>query len=70
VVTSKVFAVTLETVPLKLSALAFLIITISPLERPWFAWVIVSVVDTLVQDRPALTVALEQIQSSWVELYT
>ena len=62
VVTSKVFVVTFEMVPLKLSALAFLTITISPLECPWFARVIVNVVVTLVQERPALTVDEEVIQ--------
>jgi len=62
VVTSKVFVVTFEIVPLKLSALAFLTITISPLECPWFALVIVRVVVTLVQESPALTVEEDVIQ--------
>lgn len=49
-------------VPLKLSAFAFLTITISPLLLPWEGCVIVKVVPDLLQDNPVNTLELDSIQ--------
>ena len=67
--TSKVFAAEFETIPLKLSWFAFLTITRSPLLLPCELCVMVNVVVDLVQDSPELTVELETIHTTCVELY-
>ncbi len=66
-VTENEFELITVTVALKLSVFAFLIITISPFDRPCELWVIVNVVPDLVQLRPVFTVELETSQHSTSE---